>query len=256
MKVVILAGGYGSRLFEETELKPKPMIEIGGRPILWHIMRHYYSYGFDDFVILCGYKAHLIKEYFVNYCLHNSDVVVDTASGSASYSNCSAERWRVSLLDTGRDTMTGGRLLRARPHLGNEPFLMTYGDGVSDVDLKALLSFHVAQRATCTLTAIQPEGRFGVLELSDGDGVKSFVEKPRGDGSWINGGFLVCEPAVFDYLDQGDATVFEGDPLRTLAAESKLFAYRHSGFWKCMDTIRDKQQLERMWKQGEARWRV
>lgn len=254
MKVVILAGGYGSRLFEETERKPKPMVEVNGSPILWHIMKHYYAYGFDDFVILCGYKGHAIKEYFTNYCLHHSDVVVDTTKQRVAYSNNQSERWRVTLLDTGLDTMTGGRLKRAEAHLGREPFLMTYGDGVSDVNINALLDFHRRQRGVCTLTAVQPEGRFGVLQFSEGDSVSRFNEKPEGDGSWINGGFFVCEPGIFAYLDEGDATVLEGRPLGRLAEESKLFAYRHSGFWKCMDTIRDKQQLERLWKQNGGKW--
>jgi glucose-1-phosphate cytidylyltransferase len=256
MKVVILAGGYGSRLFEETERRPKPMVEINGYPILWHIMKHYYAYGFDDFVILCGYKGHAIKEYFVNYCLHHSDVVVDTTKQRATYSNNQAERWRVTLLDTGLDTMTGGRLKRAESLLGGEPFFLTYGDGVSDVDLTALLDFHRQRRGICTLTAVQPEGRFGVLRFAEGDSVARFNEKPEGDGSWINGGFFVFEPEIFAYLDEGDSTVLERAPLSRLAAESKLFAYRHSGFWRCMDTIRDKLQLERLWKENGGRWRA
>jgi len=256
MKVVILAGGYGTRLSEVTELRPKPMVEIGSRPILWHIMKHYHAYGFDDFVILCGYKAFMVKEYFINYAAHHCDVVVNTAKNEVQFSNNQAENWRVTLLDTGLNTMTGGRIKRAEAYLKDAPFLLTYGDGVADVNLNELVKFHKAKKATCTLTAIQAEGRFGVLQFSDADHVQKFSEKPRGDGSWINGGFFVCEPQIFDYLSEGDDTIFERAPLERLANENKLFAYRHDGFWKCMDTLRDKQQLDEMWEKGEARWRV
>jgi glucose-1-phosphate cytidylyltransferase len=253
MKVAILAGGYGTRLSEETDLKPKPMVEIGGRPILWHIMKHYYSYGFDDFVILSGYKSFMIKEYFVNYSLHRSDVVVNAAENKVEFSNNQSEKWRVTILDTGLDTMTGGRIKRAQKFLADEPFMVTYGDGVSDVDLKALAKFHQEKKAVCTLTAIQPEARFGVIQFSNTDQVQKFSEKPKGEGSWINGGFFVCEPEIFKYLES-DETIFERAPLERLADQGKLYAYRHSGFWKCMDTLRDKQQLQAMYEQGEARW--
>lgn len=255
MKVAILAGGYGTRLSEETELKPKPMVEIGGKPILWHIMKHYYSYGFDDFVILGGYKCFLIKEYFVNYSLHRSDVVVNAFENQLEFSNNQSEKWRVTILDTGMNTMTGGRIKKAEKLLGDAPFMVTYGDGVSDVDLNKLTQFHRDKKAVCTLTAIQPEARFGVIQFSDTDQIVRFSEKPKGEGSWINGGFFVCEPEIFRYL-KSDDTVFERDPLEQLAEKGKLFAYRHDGFWKCMDTLRDKVQLQTLWDQGEAPWRV
>lgn len=255
MKVAILAGGYGTRLSEETELKPKPMVEIGGQPILWHIMKHYHSFGFDDFVILSGYKSYMIKEYFLNYSLHRCDLTVDSANHDVKYTNNQSEKWRVTVLDTGLDTMTGGRIKRAYEHLKDEAFMLTYGDGLSDIDLQALLQHHRETKGVCTLTAIQPEARFGVLDFADGDRISSFMEKPKGDGSWINGGFFVCEPEIFKYLE-GDETIFERKPLERLAGEKKLFAYRHEGFWKCMDTLRDKQQLQKMWDEGELRWRV
>jgi glucose-1-phosphate cytidylyltransferase len=256
MKVAILAGGYGTRLSEETELKPKPMVEIGGRPILWHIMKHYYSYGFDDFVILCGYKSSMIKEYFVNYALHHCDVQVDAAEHKVMFSNNQSEKWRITLLETGLDTMTGGRLLRAKEHLKDSTFMLTYGDGVSDVNIKALVDFHNSNKGVCTLTAVQPEGRFGVLQMTETSQITHFAEKPKGEGTWINGGFLVCEPEIFDYLKNGDQTVLERDPLEELAAARKLFACKHHGFWKCMDTLRDKIQLQQMWDRGEAPWRA
>jgi glucose-1-phosphate cytidylyltransferase len=253
MKVAILAGGYGTRLSEETELKPKPMVEIGGKPILWHIMKHYYAAGFDDFVILSGYKSFLIKEYFVNYSLHRSDVVVKAAENKLEFSNNQSEKWQVTILDTGLDTMTGGRIKRAEKHLNGGPFMVTYGDGVSNVDLRALIKFHQNKKAVCTLTAIQPEARFGVIQFSDSDQVLHFSEKPKGEGSWINGGFFICQPEIFEYLEN-DQTIFERQPLERLAERGKLFAYRHSGFWKCMDTLRDKQQLQMLWDQGNAPW--
>ncbi len=256
MKVVILAGGYGTRLSEETEIKPKPMVEIGGMPILWHIMRHYYAHGFQDFVILCGYKGFTIKEYFVNYSLHRCDVVVDSAENRVTFSNNQSEKWRVTLLDTGLDTMTGGRLKRAEAHLKDGPFMLTYGDGLSDINLKALVEFHKNRKATLTLTAVQPEARFGALDLSEEGQVFRFTEKPKGDGSWINAGFFVCEPDVLSYLDEGDSTIFERRPLERLAQDKKLFAYQHHGFWRCMDTLRDKQQLQRLWESGEAPWKI
>ncbi len=255
MKVAILAGGYGTRLSEETDLRPKPMVEIGGKPILWHIMKHYYSYGFNDFVILCGYKSFMIKEYFVNYSLHQSDVVVDSSEHKVSFSNNQSEKWKVTLLDTGLDTMTGGRLKRAEKYLGDAPFMLTYGDGVADIDIQHLVQFHKEKRGICTLTAVQPEARFGVLQFAEDSRVQDFIEKPKGDGSWVNGGFFVCEPEIFSYL-AGDETIFERSPLEKLAGEKKLFAYKHSGFWKCMDTLRDKQHLQNLWDKGEVAWRV
>ncbi len=255
MKVAILAGGYGTRLSEETELKPKPMVEIGGKPMLWHIMKHYYSYGFNDFVILGGYKCFAIKEYFSNYTFHNSDIVVDASQNKVTVVNNNSEKWKVTILDTGLDTMTGGRIRRAKEYLKDGPFMVTYGDGVSDVNLESLIGFHRRHKAICTLTAIQPEARFGVIQFGDNDQVQKFAEKPKGDGSWINGGFFVCEPEILKYLDS-DETIFERSPLEKLAGENKLFAYRHEGFWKCMDTLRDKQQLETMWEKGDVRWRV
>ncbi len=255
MKVAILAGGYGTRLSEETDLRPKPMVEIGGKPILWHIMKHYYGYGFNDFVILCGYKSFMIKEYFTNYSLHQSDVVVDSAEHKVSFSNNQSEKWRVTMIDTGLDTMTGGRIKRAEKYLKDAPFMLTYGDGLSDVNIESLVEFHKSKKGLCTLTAVQPEARFGILQMKENSGVEKFVEKPKGDGSWINGGFFVCEPEILKYLD-GDETIFERSPLERLAEQNKLFAYQHSGFWKCMDTLRDKQQLQSLWESGEVPWRV
>lgn len=255
MKVAILAGGYGTRLSEETDLKPKPMVEIGGMPIIWHIMKHYYAYGFDDFVILGGYKSFSIKEYFVNYSMHRSDVIVNASEHKLQFSNNTSEKWRVTILDTGLDTMTGGRIKRAEHLLKDGPFMVTYGDGVCDVNLHALVEFHRQKRSTCTLTAIQPEARFGVINFSETEQVLKFAEKPKGEDSWINGGFFVCEPEVFEYLDD-DKTIFERQPLERLAEKGKLFGYRHSGFWKCMDTLRDKQQLQSMWEQGALNWQV
>jgi glucose-1-phosphate cytidylyltransferase len=255
MKVAILAGGYGTRLSEETDLKPKPMVEIGGQPILWHIMKHYYNAGFNDFVILGGYKCFMIKEYFVNYSLHRSDVLVNAAENKLEFSNNQSEKWQVTILDTGLNTMTGGRIKRAEKILGNAPFMVTYGDGVSDVDLNKLKKIHDEKKAICTLTAIQPEARFGVIQFSESDQVQRFSEKPKGEGSWINGGFFVCQPEIFEFLED-DQTIFERKPLERLAERGKLFAHRHSGFWKCMDTLRDKQQLQALWEQGNPPWLV
>lgn len=254
MKAVILAGGYGTRISEETELRPKPMIEIGGKPILWHIMKHYSHYGVKDFVILLGYKGYVIKEYFANYFLHQSDVTIDTKNHKMEILNNDSEDWRITLVDTGPGTMTGGRVLRAQKYIGDSTFMLTYGDGVADIDVGRLLEFHKTHGKALTLTAIQPEGRFGVVDIGVDDSVHQFLEKPRGDGSWINGGFFVCEPKVFDYLRQGDATIFERDPMDRLATDRQIAAYKHGGFWKCMDTLRDKQELNAMWEKGEARW--
>jgi len=254
MKVLILAGGLGSRLSEETVLKPKPMIEIGGKPILWHIMKIYSYYGFNEFVILLGYKGYVIKEYFANYYLHQSDVTFDLRDNSRITLNSSSEPWKVTLIETGLNTMTGGRVKRAQKIVGNEPFLLTYGDGISDVNILELIEFHKSQGKSITMTAVQPEGRFGSLDIGENNMVNSFKEKPRGDGSWINGGFFVCEPNVFDYIKEGDTTIFEKAPLENLAKEQELISFKHSGFWKPMDTLRDKVQLEDYIEKGTAPW--
>jgi len=253
MKVLILAGGYGSRFSEETNLKPKPMIEIGGKPIIWHIMKIYSFYGFNEFVILCGYKGYLIKEYFANYIRHMSDMTIDIAANSISYHNSKAEPWKVTLVDTGIDTMTGGRIKRVMEYIDNKPFMLTYGDGVADIDIHELLAYHEKKKGIITMSAVKPEGRFGALKIDESDMVSSFQEKPKGDGAWINGGFFVCEPKVFEYIG-GDKTIFERDPLENLAKDGELFAFKHSGFWMAMDTMRDKQQLEFLIQKGDAPW--
>ena len=256
MKVVILAGGFGTRLGEETHLVPKPMIEIGERPILWHIMKSYSSFGFNDFIICCGYKQYVIKEFFHDYYLHTSDVTFDfTGESRMTVHNSATEPWRVTLVDTGLNTMTGGRIKRVQHHLGDEPFMLTYGDGVADVDLQALADFHRSHGRIATITAIQPGGRFGILDIDQSDGIRSFKEKPREEGGWINGGFMVLNKEIFDYID-GDSTVFEQEPLEGVARDEQLKAYRHFGFWQCMDTMRDKQLLERLWQGGKAPWKV
>ena len=254
MKVILLAGGYGTRLSEETDVRPKPMIEIGGKPILWHIMKMYSHYGFNEFVILLGYKGYYIKEYFANYYLHQSNITFDMSTGKMEVHNNSSEPWKVTLLDTGLDTMTGGRIKRAKEFINNETFLLTYGDGVSDVNIADLVNFHKKSQVQATMTAIQPAGRFGALDI-ESNTVEKFVEKPAGDGSWINGGFMVCEPSVLDLIEN-DATVFEQFPLQTLAASGKLGAYKHDGFWQCMDTLRDKIYLNNLWDSGKAPWKT
>lgn len=254
MKALLLAGGFGTRISEETSLKPKPMVEIGGKPILWHIMKMYAHFGINDFIILLGYKGYYIKEYFSNYFLHQSDVTIDLKDNSIEVHNNSAEPWKVTLLDTGANTMTGGRIKRAAPYLNNEPFLVTYGDGVSDVDIQATLAFHRAHGKAITMTSVQPAGRFGALDIEDNNAVKSFKEKPQGDGSWINGGFFVCEPSVLDYI-AGDNTVFEKEPLENLANKGELFTYKHEGFWQCMDTVRDRNYLNELWESGDIPWK-
>lgn len=256
MKAVILAGGFGTRLSEETDIKPKPMLDIGGRPILWHIMKNYSEYGITDFVILCGYKGYYIKEYFANYFLHQCDVTISTATNKLEIHNNQSEDWRITLVDTGNNTMTGGRILRAKERIGNEPFLLTYGDGVSDVPINKLIEFHKNHKKKITMTAVRPEGRFGALEIGEKGLVTNFIEKPVGDGNWINGGFFVCEPEVFDYIKDGDQTIWERGPLETAVAEKELLTYQHAGFWKCMDTLRDKQTLNQIWESGEAPWKI
>ena len=254
MKVLILAGGLGSRLSEETGLKPKPMVEIGGKPILWHIMKIYSSYGFNEFIILCGYKGYLIKEYFANYYSHNSDMTVDMTTNEITHHVNHAEPWKVTLVDTGLDTLTGGRIRKVKDYVGDEPFLLTYGDGVSDVNIDELLAFHKNHGKAITMTSVQPEGRFGSLMIDDEQKVVSFLEKPKGDGAWVNAGFFVCQPEVFDYIPIGDKIIFEKEPLENLAIADQLFTYKHEGFWKPMDTQRDKIQLEELIENGKAPW--
>lgn len=254
MKVVILAGGLGTRLSEETSLKPKPMVEIGGMPILWHIMKMYSSHGFNDFVICLGYKGYIIKEYFANYFLHRSDVTIDLKKNSLTVHDTQAEPWTVTLVDTGVESMTGGRIKRIQKHVQGETFMLTYGDGVANISLNNLLSFHKEKKGILTVTAVQPLGRFGALNMED-EKVVSFKEKPTGDGHWINGGFFVCEPEIFDYIE-GDKTVWEKEPIENIAENGKMFAYKHKGFWKPMDTLRDKIELEESWSSGNASWKT
>ncbi|NQW10310.1 MAG: glucose-1-phosphate cytidylyltransferase [Alphaproteobacteria bacterium] len=254
-KVVILAGGRGSRLSEETDLRPKPMIRIGDEPILWHIMKMYAAHNFTDFVICLGYLGYVVKEYFANYLLHRSDVTVDLSSGRLEFHNQHSDNWKVTLVNTGDVTDTGGRLLRIRQHLEpNEPFFMTYGDGVSDVNIADLMAFHRRHGRKATVTAVRPPGRFGSLAIRD-EIVEAFVEKPEGDGQYINGGFFVLHPSVLDYVD-GDHTVWEREPIERLARDGDLVAYRHDGFWHCMDTLRDKFRLTAMWEEGAAAWKT
>jgi glucose-1-phosphate cytidylyltransferase len=255
MKVVLLAGGLGTRLSEETALRPKPMVDIGDKPILWHIMKTYAYYGFNDFVICLGYKGYFIKEYFANYFLHLSDITIDMKDNSMQIHQSLAEPWKVTLADTGKDSMTGGRIKRIQKYLGNEPFLLTYGDGVCNVNVNKLVHFHQQHKKLITVTAVQPSGRFGALNLNESNYVESFLEKPKGDGAWINGGYFVCQPEVFNYI-QGDNTVFEKEPMENLAKDGQMVAYKHTGFWKPMDTLRDKQELEAEWLSGKAAWKV
>ncbi|KEI76692.1 glucose-1-phosphate cytidylyltransferase [Clostridium botulinum B2 128] len=255
MKAVILAGGFGTRITEETVLKPKPMVDIGGKPVIWHIMNIYSNYNINDFIICCGYKGYMIKEYFANYHTHMSDMTVDLHSGDIRYYNSKAEPWKITLIDTGINTMTGGRLKRVKDYIGNETFMLTYGDGVSDVNVDKLLDFHKSSGKIATVTAVQPEGRFGALNINKNGQVDTFVEKPIGDGGWINGGFFVLEPEIFNYL-KDDSTVLEKEPLQNLTEESQLNAYKHEGFWKPMDTLRDKLELEKLWENGRAPWKI
>lgn len=256
MKVVLLAGGFGTRITEESYLKPKPMIEIDDQPILWHIMKLYSYYGFNDFIICAGYKQQVIKEYFANYYLHHSDITWDFSQNNrVIIHNNVAEPWKVTVLDTGLYTMTGGRIKRARQYLGNETFMMTYGDGLCDVNLKELLSFHQSHGKLATLTAIQPSGRFGMLDIQSDNTISRFAEKNKEDGGWINGGFMVLEPQVLDYIE-GDNTTFEKEPLENLSSDHQLMAYKFEGFWKCMDTLRDKMALQEMLEKDVAPWMV
>ena len=256
MKVVILAGGFGTRISEESHLKPKPMIEIGNQPILWHIMKEYSAYGFNEFVICAGYKQQVIKEYFANYYLHRSDITFDfTAENSMVVHNNVAEPWKVSVVDTGLNTMTGGRIRRVREYIGGETFMLTYGDGVCDIDLAKLYEFHRRSGKLATMTAIQPGGRFGTMDIAGDNAVERFSEKRKEDGGWINGGYMVLEPKVIDYIE-GDDTTFEREPLERLAAEGQLQAYKHDGFWQCMDTLRDKTMLDGLLEEDRAPWKV
>lgn len=257
MKAVILAGGLGTRLAEETSIRPKPMVEVGGRPILWHIMKTYSSHGINEFVICCGYKGQVIKEYFANYFLYNADMTYDIQENSMSVHHNNAEPWKVTLIDTGEGSLTGGRLRRVRDYIGDETFCFTYGDGVGDVDITSLIAYHKAQGRKATLTAVQPPGRFGAFTLSDDASkpIESFREKPTGGDAWINGGYFVLEPSVIDYIE-GDHTTWEAEPMERLAEEQQLGAFRHDGFWQPMDTLRDRQKLEELWSSGKAPWKV
>lgn len=254
MKVVLLAGGLGTRISEESHLKPKPMVEIGGRPILWHIMKTYSKYGLNDFVICCGYKSYVIKEYFANYFLHLSDVTFDLKNNKMEVHHNESEPWKVTLVDTGEETMTGGRIKRIKKYIGDEDFCLTYGDGLADIDIKKLFEFHKSHKGLATLTATQPPGRFGALSM-ESTMIKSFKEKPVGDGNWINGGFFVLSPKVIDLID-GDQTIWEKEPLEKLAQQQQLHAFHHKGFWHPMDTLRDKNYLEQLWSSNKAPWKV
>lgn len=254
MKVVILAGGFGTRISEESYLRPKPMIEIGGMPLLWHIMKVYSSYDINDFIICCGYKGYMIKEYFANYFLHMSDVTFDIKNNKMEVHRKFAEPWKVTLVDTGLNTMTGGRLKKVKSYVEDEAFCFTYGDGLSDVNITKLVAFHKSKKTLATVTAVQPPGRFGILNIEN-EKIYDFKEKPSGDGNWINGGYFVLEPQVFDYI-KGDDTVWEKEPLEKLAKDDQLSAYKHLGFWHPVDTLRDKNQLEELWNSGKASWKI
>ena len=258
MKVVILAGGLGTRLMEETEARPKPMVEVGGKPILWHIMKIYEHFGFNDFVICLGYKASNIKEYFYNYYLHNSDITIELQNNKIEVHYSNAESFKVTLIDTGLNTNTAGRIKRIKHHLNNETFMLTYGDGLANIDINQLLDFHKKQKKLATLTSIQVPGRFGNIEITNEGEVKQFQEKPDGDGMWINGGFFVLEPGIFEYLEEDnmDNIQWEKGPLLQIAKDQQLSAYKHSGFWKCMDALRDRIELEEMWSSGKAKWKI
>ena len=255
MKAVILAGGLGTRISEETSLKPKPMVEIGGKPILWHIMKIYSHYGFNEFIICCGYKGHVIKEYFSNFFLHNSDITFDFKKNKMNVHSTAVENWKITLVDTGKDSMTGGRIKRIEKYIDNSTFMLTYGDGVSNIDIKKLLAFHKKNKKSVTVTAVQPESRFGVLDINAKDEVQSFMEKPKGESGWINGGFFVCEPDIFKYI-KGDETIWEREPLEMIAKRKQLAAYKHDGFWKPMDSLKDKQDLNKYWDTNKAEWKI
>ncbi len=256
MKAVLLAGGLGTRLSEETDLKPKPMVEIGGKPILWHIMKIYSTYGINEFVVLLGYKGYYIKEYFANYFLHQNDISIDLANNKIEILNNSTEPWKITLLDTGLNSMTGGRIKRAAHILKDETFLLTYGDGVADINIDKLLEFHKSHGKALTMTSAQPDGRFGALDIADDNKINAFQEKPKGDGSWVNAGYFVCEPKVLDYITNGDSTIFEQEPLKNLVKDGEIYTYKHDGFWMPMDTLRDKNLLNELWNENKAKWKI
>ena len=256
LKVIILAGGFGTRISEESHLKPKPMIEIGNMPIMWHIMKHYLHYGYNEFIICCGYKQHVIKEFFADYYLYGSDVTFDfSKGGEMTVHNNFSEPWKITLVDTGLGTMTGGRVKRVQPYVGNERFMLTYGDGVCNVDIDRLLETHISSGMKATITAVQPGGKFGALDIKGDNSIHSFTEKKKEDGGWINGGFMVLEPDIFDLIE-GDNTTLEREPLETLANNHQMGAFLHDGFWQCMDTMRDKEMLEKLWNMGNAPWKT
>lgn len=256
MKVVILAGGRGTRITEETNVLPKPMVEIGGKPILWHIMKIYSHFGFNDFIICLGYKGYVIKEYLSHYFLHMSDVTIDLSKNKVKIHSTVSEPWKITLVDTGLEAMTAGRLIKVKKYIGDHTFMLTYGDGISDVNIKKLMEFHKKNEKAATITAIQHVGRFGALNIGSGNKVSSFLEKPRGESGWISGGFFVLEPEVFKFIENDDTMAWEKEPLENLAKKGKLCAYKHTGFWSCMDTLRDKLELERIWQSGNAPWKV
>ena len=257
MKVVIFAGGFGTRISEESHLKPKPMIEIGGHPIIWHIMKIYEKYGFNEFVICLGYKGYMIKEYFVNYFYHNSDVSIDLANNEIEVHRSNKDSFKVTLVDTGLNTKTAGRLQKVKQYLGGETFMLTYGDGVSNIDIKKLVDFHNSHNKIATVTSVQPAGKFGALSIENNDLVSEFIEKPVGDGYWINAGFFVLNPEVFKYLEGNmNNVMWEDSPLENLAKDGQLYSFKHTGFWKCMDALRDKEELEKMWDSGSAKWKI
>lgn len=256
MKAVILAGGYGTRLSEATDLIPKPMVEIGGKPILWHIMKTYSHYGINEFIICCGYKGYVIKEFFSNYFLHMSDVTFDLKNNSMEVHNSHAEDWKVTLVDTGLETMTGGRIKKIQKYIGDETFLLTYGDGVTDLNIREVIDFHNKSGKILTVTAYKPQGKFGSLNIDEKGDVKSFTEKPLGDGTWISAGYFVCEPEVFNYIPNEDACIFERSPLENIAKDEKMNSFKHRGFWKPMDILRDNKELNEMWDKGRAPWKI
>ena len=255
MKVVLLAGGLGTRLSEETDIRPKPMVEIGGKPIIWHIMKHYSHYGFNEFIVCLGYKGYVIKEFFANLFLHLSDVTIDISNNEIQVHNSPVDKWKITLVETGSHTMTGGRIKRVKKYIDNERFMLTYGDGVSDVNINQLISFHEQKGKMCTVTAVQPSGRFGVLQINDNNEVESFHEKRAEDSGWINGGFFVCEPGIFDFLE-GDDTIWERNPLEAIAQQKQLASYKHRGFWKPMDSLKDKMDLNELWNTDKAYWKA
>lgn len=256
MKVVILAGGFGTRLSEETELKPKPMVEIGGKPIIWHIMKVFSSYGYNDFVICAGYKSYVIKDYFYHYYMHSADMTIDMTNNKITYYNSDIEPWKVTIVDTGLNTMTGARIKRIQSYIGNEAFMLTYGDGVTDENISDLVKYHLSHGKFATMTAVQPSGKFGALGIDTSDIIRTFQEKPKGDGAWINAGYMVLQPEVFNYLSNDEGCVFEREPLEQIAEDGQLKAYKHMGFWKPMDTLRDKGELNDMWDSGKAPWKA